>query len=114
MKNSLVNSVRLIGNVGNDPVLRTLTNGKKVAQFQVATNNRYLDNNGNKVTNTQWHNIVAWGKTAEIVEKYINKGKHLAINGSLNHRSYDNNQGNKVYVTEVLLEDVEFLDVLPK
>src|SRR6218665_1939983 len=110
MKNSITNSVRLIGNVGDNPIIRTFNNNnKKVAQFQIATHSRYTDSNGNKVKNTQWHNIIAWGKTADIVEKYIEKGKHIAINGSLNHRSYDNNQGNKVYVTEVLLDQVEFI-----
>ena len=109
MKKSVTNSVRLIGNVGNNPVIRTLSNNKKVAQFQVATKSQYTNSNGDKIIETQWHNIIAWNKTAELVEKHVNKGKHIAINGSLNHRSYDNNQGNKVYVTEILLEDIVFI-----
>jgi single-strand DNA-binding protein len=109
MKNSLTNSVQLIGNVGNNPVLKTLNNGNKVAQFQIATNNQYVDNNGNKIKNTQWHNVVAWNKTADIIDKYVNKGKHVLVKGSLNHRSYENNQGDTIYITEVLVEDIVFI-----
>lgn len=72
---TLRNKVQLIGNVGNEPEITNLESGKKVAKFSIATNESYKDSKGEKVTNTQWHNIVAWGKIAEIVEKYVGKGK---------------------------------------
>lgn len=109
MKTTVTNSVQLIGNVGNNPVLRTLENGNKVAQFQIATHSQYTNKDGEKIKCTQWHNVIAWNKTAEIVDKYVNKGKQILVKGSLNHRSYDDNQGNKVYVTEVLMEDIALL-----
>ncbi|GAL67994.1 single-stranded DNA-binding protein [Jejuia pallidilutea] len=76
---TLKNKVQLIGNVGNEPEITNLDSGKKVAKFSIATNESYKDSKGEKVTNTQWHNIVAWGKIAEIVEKYVGKGKEVAL-----------------------------------
>ncbi len=77
------NKVQLIGNVGNAPEVRHLESGKKVASFSLATNEIYKNSKGEKVQNTQWHNIVAWGNTAEIVEQYVGKGKEIAIEGKL-------------------------------
>jgi len=86
---TLKNKVQLIGNVGNEPEITNLESGKKVAKFSIATNESYKDSKGGKVTNTQWHNIVAWGKIAEIVEKYVGKGKEVALEGKLTSRSYE-------------------------
>ena len=104
--NALKNKVQLIGNDGNDPEIKTFDAGKKLARFMIATNESYTNDKGEKVTDTQWHNITAWGRTAEIIEKYVTKGKELAIEGKLTHRSYDDKNGEKRYITEVVVSDV--------
>ena len=104
--NALKNKVQLIGNAGNDPEIKTFDAGKKLARFMIATNESYTNDKGEKVTDTQWHNITAWGRTAEIIEKYVTKGKELAIEGKLMHRSYDDKNGEKRYITEVVVSDV--------
>ena len=86
--NTLRNKVQLIGNLGNDPEIITLESGKKLAKFSIATNESYKNATGEKVTDTQWHNIIAWNKTAEIIEKYVTKGNEIAIEGKLTSRSY--------------------------
>ncbi|MGB3343383.1 MAG: single-stranded DNA-binding protein [Aequorivita sp.] len=106
---TLKNKVQLIGNVGNAPETKTLESGKKVANFSLATNEFYKNSDGEKVQNTQWHNIVAWGKIAEIVEKYVGKGKEVAIEGKLTSRSYENEAGEKRYVTEVVADEILLL-----
>lgn len=103
---TLKNKVQLIGNTGNDPEIRTLDSGKKLAKLTIATNETYKNDIGEKITDTQWHNIVAWGKTAEIVEKYVTKGSHIAIEGKLTHRSYDDKNGDKKYYTEVVVSEL--------
>ena len=105
----LRNKVQLIGNVGNAPEIKNLESGKKVASFSIATNEFYKDSKGEKVQDTQWHNIVAWGKTAEIVEKYAGKGKEIAIEGKLSSRSYETSDGEKRYVTEVIASEILLL-----
>ncbi len=106
---TLRNKVNLIGNVGIEPIITDLESGKKVARISLATNESYKNSNGEKVTDTQWHTLVAWGKTAEIVEKYVNKGKEIAIEGKLTSRSYDDKEGNKRYVSEVIVSEVLLL-----
>ena len=108
---TLKNKVQLIGNVGNEPEITTLESGKKVAKFSIATNESYKDSKGEKVTNTQWHNIVAWGKIAEIVEKYVGKGKEVALEGKLTSRSYETKEGEKRYVTEVVIDEILLLGI---
>ena len=108
---TLKNKVQLIGNVGNEPEITNLESGKKVAKFSIATNESYKDSNGEKVTNTQWHNIVAWGKIAEIVEKYVGKGKEVALEGKLTSRSYETKEGEKRYVTEVVVDEILLLGI---
>ncbi|WP_142784821.1 single-stranded DNA-binding protein [Changchengzhania lutea] len=107
--NTLRNKVQLIGNLGNDPEIINLESGKTLAKFSMATNESYTNNKGEKMTDTQWHNIVAWGKTAEIIEKYVTKGKEVAIEGKLTSRSYDDKTGNKCYVTEVVCNELLML-----
>ena len=77
--NTLRNKVQLIGNLGNDPEIITLESGKKLAKFSIATNESYKNSLGEKITDTQWHNVVAWNKTAEIIEKYVTKGNEIVI-----------------------------------
>ena len=108
---TLKNKVQLIGNVGNEPEITNLESGKKVAKFSIATNESYKDSKGEKVTNTQWHNIVAWGKIAEIVEKYVGKGKEVALEGKLTSRSYETKEGEKRYVTEVVVDEILLLGI---
>ena len=106
---ALKNKVQLIGNVGNAPEVITFESGKKKASFRVATNESYRNAKGEKVTETQWHNLVAWGKLAEIVEKYLGKGKEVAIEGKLVNRSYNDKEGNKKYITEVQVSELLML-----
>jgi len=107
--NSLRNKVQLIGNLGNDPEVINLESGKTLAKFSVATNESYKNANGEKITDTQWHNVVAWGKTATIAEKYLMKGKEVAIEGKLTSRSYETKEGEKRYVTEVVCNELLML-----
>ncbi|MEX1384506.1 single-stranded DNA-binding protein [Lutibacter sp.] len=107
--NTLRNKVQLIGNLGNKPEIITLESGKKLAKFSIATNENYKNAQGEKVTNTEWHNLVAWGKTAEIAENYLEKGKEIAIEGKLTTRSYDDKDGNKRYITEVVVSELLLL-----
>ena len=107
--NTLRNKVQLIGNLGNDPEIINLESGKTLAKFSIATNESYKNAKGEKVTDTQWHNIVAWGKTAEIIEKYVTKGKEVAIEGKLTSRSYETKEGEKRYITEVVCNEILML-----
>ena len=106
---ALKNKVQLIGNLGNAPEVKTLESGKKMARFSVATNENYRNAKGEKVTETQWHNLVAWGKVAEIVEKFLTKGKEVAIEGKLINRSYNDKEGTKKYVTEIQVNEILML-----
>ncbi len=103
---ALKNKVQLIGNLGNAPEVKTLEGGKKMARFSVATHESYRNASGEKVTETQWHNLVAWGKVAEIAEKYLSKGKEVVIEGKLVNRSYNDKEGNKKYTTEVQVNEL--------
>ena len=106
---TLKNKVQLIGNLGNDPEIIALEGGKKLAKFSLATNENYRDANGKKQTNTDWHNIIAWGKTAEIIEKYVTKGKEVAVEGKLSTRSYESKEGENRYITEVVVSEILML-----
>jgi single-strand DNA-binding protein len=107
--NSLRNKVQLIGNLGQNPEVRTFENGKSVARFSLATMDSYRDASGKKITETQWHNLIAWGNLAKTIEKYLVKGSEVAVEGKLTHRSYDDKDGKKCYFTEVVLNDVVLL-----
>ena len=106
---TLKNKVQLIGHVGQDPTITDLDNGKKLVRLTLATNENYKDSKGEKQTDTNWHNLVAWGKTADIIEKYVSKGKEIAIAGKLNTRSYEDKDGVKRCVTEVVVNEVLLL-----
>ena len=106
---TIKNQVQLIGNVGQDPMVTKLDSGKKVARLSLATNENYKNSKGEKQTDTQWHTVVAWGKTADIIEKYVGKGKEIAIEGKLTSRSYEDKEGVKRYVTEVVASEILLL-----
>lgn len=106
---SMRNNVRLIGNVGQDPEIKVLNNEKKMALLSLATNETYKNDRGDKVEETQWHRLVAWGNQAELIEKYVQKGKELAIEGKLVHRSYEDDNNQKRYISEVVIQDLLFI-----
>lgn len=99
-----MNQHNIIGHLGKDPELRTLENGNKVCQFSVATSETWKDKSGNKQTSTDWHNVQVWGKLAEICNQYLKKGSHVYISGKSRTRSYDDKEGNKRYVTELVCD----------
>jgi single-strand DNA-binding protein len=107
--NTLKNKVQLIGNLGNAPEVRNTENGKKLARFSVATNETYRNARGEKVTETQWHNLIAWGKIAEIAEKYLTKGSEVAIEGKLMNNNYTDKDGVKKYSTEIQVQELLLL-----
>ncbi|HOZ69344.1 MAG TPA: single-stranded DNA-binding protein [Chitinophagaceae bacterium] len=106
---ALKNKVQLIGNLGNTPEIKTLETGKKMARFSVATNEIYRNAKGEKVTETQWHNLVVWGKMADIAEKYLAKGREVLIEGKIVNRSYNDKEGQKKYVTEIQVNELLLL-----
>jgi len=107
--NTLRNRVQLIGNLGNDPEIKNFDGNKTLAKFSMATSEYYKKENGEKVTETQWHNVVAWNGTAKIVEKLLKKGNEVAIEGKLVTRSWDDKDGNKKYITEVVANEILLL-----
>ena len=107
--NKLRNKVQLIGHLGMNPEIKTLDSGHKVAKFSLATNESYTNSNGEKVDETEWHNVVAWNKTAELIESYLEKGKEVALEGKLTTRSWDDDKGIKRYITEVVCNEILFL-----
>lgn len=107
--NALVNRVQLIGSLGQDPEIKKFDNGKVLAKFSMATNETYRNAQGEKVTETQWHNVIAWGSTAGILEKYVRKGDRIGIEGKLVTRQWEDKEGGKRYTTEVVANDVLLL-----
>ncbi len=110
--NTLKNQVQLIGNLGRDVEITTFDSGSKVARITLATSDYYKNNNGEKVQQTQWHNVVAWGKLADIMAQTLSKGNEVAIQGKLVHRSYEGKDGVTRYVSEVVAN--EFLKITRK
>ena len=106
---TLRNKVQLIGNVGQEPVITHLESGKRVARLTLATNEHYKNNQGERITNTEWHTVIGWGKLADIIEGFVTKGKEIAIEGKLTSRSYEDKEGNKRYVTEVIASEILLL-----
>ena len=101
---TLRNHVQLIGNVGQEPTITNLESGRKVARFSLATNEFYKKDKGEKVQTTEWHTVVAWGKTADLIENYVVKGKELALSGKLKSRSYEDKEGvTEIEASEILL-----------
>lgn len=106
---AMKNRVQLIGNTGSDAEIKEFGEGKKKATVTLATNETYRNDKGEKVEETQWHRLVAWGKNAEIIEKYVPKGKEIAVDGKITYRSYDDKNGEKKYLTEILVNEVLLL-----
>lgn len=106
---TLKNRVQLIGNLGNAPEIKDTQSGKKLARFSIATNEVYRNAKGEKVKETTWHNLVAWGKVADIVEKYLNKGSEVAVEGKLISRSYTDKEGVKKFISEVEVNELLML-----
>ena len=104
---TLRNNVRLIGRVGNNPETKTFDNGTKVT-LSLATSDFYYNDKKEKIETTQWHNIVAWGKTAELIQKYVEKGKEIAVEGKLTYRTYEDKEGIKRSITEIVINEVLF------
>jgi len=109
---SLRNNVQLIGNLGKEIELKTTPSGKYVTTFSIATKEAYKNQAGETIEDTQWHNIVAWGKQAELLSKFLKKGSKVYVQGKLMHRSYDDANGFKRYVTEVKLNNFELMSQL--
>jgi single-strand DNA-binding protein len=103
--NSLRNSVRLVGNLGMDPEVKTFDTNKKLVRVSIATNETYKNDKGEKITETQWHNLVMWGTQAKFAEEYLKKGDEVAIEGKLANRNYTDKDGIKRYVSEVVVNE---------
>ena len=106
---NLRNSVQLIGRLGKDPEIKTFDTGKKLATFSIATNSTYRNQKGEKVEETQWHNLVLWDNLADIAAQYLKKGNEIAIEGKLVHRTYETTTGEKRYITEISVNDMVML-----
>jgi single-strand DNA-binding protein len=100
----MLNEVKLIGNIGSEIEVKTFENGDKIANFSLATSKNYKDKDGVKQSIVQWHNIKALGFNAEFAEKYLEKGRQIFIHGEIQYRSYENKEGNKVYITEIVVD----------
>lgn len=107
--NALRNKVQLIGYVGQEPEIKIIEGGRKLAKLILATNEVYYNDNKEKVTDTQWHNITAWGKTAEIIENFVNKGKEIMIEGKLTYRNWEDKNGDKRHSTEIVINELLLL-----
>jgi len=103
--NSLRNSVRLVGNLGMDPEVKSFDNNRKLAKISIATNETYKNDKGERITDTQWHNLIMWNTQAKMAEEYLKKGDEIAIEGKLSSRSYVDKDGNKKYMTEVVVNE---------
>jgi len=106
---SIKNKVQLIGNLGQTPEVITFENGNKVANLRIATNERYKTMKGEVITDTQWHNLIAWGKTADIIERYVSKGQEIAIEGKLIHESFEGKDGLKRYASKIQINELVLL-----
>ncbi len=104
-----VNKAILVGNVGKDPEIRYLDGGNSVARFSLATTENYKNKAGERVSQTEWHNIVAWRHLAELSEKYISKGRQLFIEGRITNRTWEDKEGNKRYTTEIVATTIQLL-----
>ena len=104
-----VNKAILIGNLGRDPELRYTPGGKAVATFTLATTERWTNQEGQKNESTTWHNVVAWGRQAEVIKEYLAKGRQVYIEGRIVNRSYDDKEGNKRYISEVVVQSFQFI-----
>lgn len=107
--NALRNKVQLIGRLGQEPEITTFPDGNKIAKFSMATDDSYKDKNGQKVERAYWHNVIVRGGLVKVVESYVQKGQEIAIEGKLTNRSWEDKDGNKRYVTEILCSELLML-----
>lgn len=107
--NTMKNLVQLIGNLGNDPEIKEVSGGRRMARMSVATSESYTNKSGERITDTQWHTVVAWGQTAEMAERLLRKGSPVMLEGRLVHRSYEAKDGSKRYITEVVMSNFQLL-----
>ena len=108
-----VNKAILIGRLGNDPELRYTPGGKAVVSFSLATNERWTGQDGQRNESTTWHNIVAWGKQAEIMKEYLAKGREVYVEGRIDNRSYEDKEGNKKYISEIVVTNFQLIGGRP-
>ncbi len=108
--NNLRNKVQLIGHLGATPVIKEFNSGKKLATISLATKETFYNKEGERVTDTQWHNLICWNKTAEIAEKYLDKGNEIAIEGKLTYESWEDEHGNKKYATKIVVNELLMLN----
>lgn len=108
--NNLRNRIQLIGNLGSDPEISNFDSGKKKATFTIATNDYYKTHEGEKIQDTQWHQVIAWNKQADLIESYVKKGQEIALDGKLINRNYKDKEGVTRYVTEIILNEVLLLN----
>ena len=106
---TIKNRIQLIGHVGNSPEVQSFENGKRLARISLATNDFYYNAEGTKVQQTDWHNLIGWGKQANIIERYVTKGKEIAVEGKLISRSYESKSGEKKFITEVVVHEILLL-----
>ena len=109
-----MNLTVLKGNVGGDPEVKTFDNGNKVAKFALATSESYKNKTGEKITETDWHNIVFWGPVVDVIEKHVHKGDQIVVSGKIKYRSYQDKEGLTRYITEVVCDHFEFCGGKPK
>lgn len=107
--NTLRNRVQLIGNLGMDPEVKNLEKGKKVVHLSIATRDTYVNKDGEKVKETQWHNLVVWGKLCDVCEKYLKKGTEVAVDGKLTNRKWEDKDGKQHYTTEIVVNELVLL-----
>jgi single-strand DNA-binding protein len=105
----MINKVILVGTLGKDPEIKTIANGSKVANFSMATSEKYKDKAGVKQEKTEWHNVVFWGKIVDVVEMFLSKGSRIYLEGKIQTRSYENKEGVKLYTTEILGQSMTML-----
>ena len=105
----MINRVQLLGNVGKDPEVKHLDSGSVVANFSLATSETYKNKAGEKVSTTEWHNVIIWGKLAEVVEMWVKKGSQLFLEGKITTRSWEDKEGNKRYMTEIVCNNMQML-----
>lgn len=106
---NLRNRVQLLGHLGNTPEITTLESGRKMAKFSLATNEFYTNKQGDKIQNTDWHNIIAWERMAEIAEDYLSKGKEVIVVGKIVYNSYETEEGEKKYFTQIQANEIQML-----
>lgn len=107
-----VNKVIIVGRLGSDPEMKNIASGQTVTRLNVATSENWLGKDGTKQERTEWHRVSVWGKIAEVCAKHLTKGSQVYVEGRLQTRSYEDSQGNKKYITEIVANSVQFLDSL--